>query len=287
MSVIRRPLTAAESPLVLHRKNLGRAYSVRVPPGQERGVRTRFEEKRGSAVAERRTKTASRSSDVKLSRDLIVTTALAQIDRSGAQGLSMRSLAQELGVEAMSLYYYVHGREDLLEGVVALLMGDLTASLDDELSEHWQGFLQTVAHEVRRIAIDHPMAFPLVATRHPAAPWLRPPLRSVDVVDTFLTTLLRHGFSDAQAVGAYRSFSSFLLGHLLLESAVRGAETGPVEEPLDEGNATIPEGDGRMALDQASEVRRLRPLLSEDRSDEEFEISLEDLLDRLNRELSQ
>jgi TetR/AcrR family tetracycline transcriptional repressor len=238
-------------------------------------------------VAQRGTKGASRSAAPRLSRELIVDTALAQIDRSGAQGLSMRSLAQELGVEAMSLYRYVHGREDLLEGVVAHLMGNLTSSLDDELSEHWQGFLQTVAHEVRRIAMDHPMAFPLVATRHPAAPWLRPPLRSVDVVNTFLSTLIGHGFSDAQAVGAYRSFSSFLLGHLLLESAVRGAETGPVEEPLDEGDAAIPEGDGRVELDDAPEVERLRPLLSEDRSEEEFEISLEILLDRLSRELSQ
>lgn len=223
----------------------------------------------------------------RLSRELIIDTALKQIDRSGAHGLSMRSLAQELGTEAMSLYRHVHGREDLLEGVVALLMGDLTSRLDEQLSEHWQGFLQTVAHQVRQIAVDHPKAFPLIATRHPAAPWLRPPLRSVEVVDTFLTTLIGHGFTDAQAVDAYRSFSSFLLGQLLLESAVRGAETSPVEEPLDEGGADIPEGDGHVALDAASEVRRLRALLSEDRSDEEFEVSLEVLLDRLDRELSQ
>jgi TetR/AcrR family tetracycline transcriptional repressor len=167
------------------------------------------------------------------------------------------------------------------------MSGGLTSRLDEQLSEHWQGFLQTVAHQVRQIAIDHPKAFPLIATRHPAAPWLRPPLRSVEVVDTFLTTLIGHGFTDAQAVGAYRSFSSFLLGQLLLESAVRGAETSPVEEPLDEGGADIPERDGHVALDGASEVRRLRALLSQDRADEEFEVSLEVLLDRLDRELSQ
>lgn len=223
----------------------------------------------------------------RLSRELIVTTALAQIDTIGPQGLSMRSLALELGVEAMSLYRYVHGREDLLEGVVALLMNGLTADLDEALAEHWQGFLQDVAHQVRQIAVDHPRAFPLVATRHPAAPWLRPPLRSVEVVNTFLHTLIGHGFSDAQAVNAYRTFSSFLLGQLLLESAVRGAETGPIDEPLDEGGAAIPEGDGQRGLDDAPEVRRLRVLLSEDRSDEEFEVSLEALLDRLNGELTQ
>jgi len=223
----------------------------------------------------------------RLSRELIVATALEQIDASGVPDLSMRSLALALDVEAMSLYHYVHGREDLLEGVSSLLMGGLTSRLDPGLAEHWQGFLQTTAHEVRRIAMDHPKAFPLVATRHPAAPWLRPPLRSIEVVDTFLSTLIGHGFSDEQAVNAYRSFTSFLLGQLLLESAVRGAETGPPEEPLDEGGASIPEHDGRVDLADAEQVVRLRPLLSQDRSDEEFEVSLEALLDRLSKELSQ
>lgn len=232
-------------------------------------------------------KKSNGSAPGRLSRELIIHTALAQIDRDGAQGLSMRSLGQELGVEAMALYRYVHGKEDLLEGVIALLMGDLTANLDEELTEHWQGFLQSVAHEVRSIAIEHPKAFPLIATRHPAAPWLRPPLRSVEVVNTFLSALIGHGFSDAQAVDAYRSFSSFLLGQLLLEAAVRGAETSPVEEPLDEGDADIPEQDGQVTLDGVPEVRRLRALLSEDRSDEEFEVSLEVLLDRLSRDLTQ
>jgi TetR/AcrR family tetracycline transcriptional repressor len=223
----------------------------------------------------------------RLSRELIVDTALAQIDRSGPQALSMRSLAQELGVEAMSLYRYVHGKEDLLEGVVASLMSDLTSHLQEAEGNHWQEFLQTVAHAVRKIATDHPRAFPLVATRHPAAPWLRPPLRSVEVVDTFLRSLTRNGFTDALAVDSYRAFSSFLLGQLLLQSVVRGAEAGPAEEALDEGGALVPEGDGSMSLDGATEVRRLRDLLSEDRSDEEFEISLEALLDRIARTVSQ
>ncbi|WP_435747208.1 TetR/AcrR family transcriptional regulator C-terminal domain-containing protein [Microbacterium sp. PMB16] len=223
----------------------------------------------------------------RLSRELIVTTALEQIDTIGAQSLSMRSLAQELGVEAMSLYRYVHGREDLLEGVTSVLMGDLTASFDEEITGHWQGFLQTVAHRVRQIAIDHPRAFPLVATRHPAAPWLRPPLRSVELVELFLDTLIGHGFSDRQAVDTYRSFSSFLLGQLLLESAVRGAEISPLEEPLDEGGADVPERDGETEVDSDAQIVRLRPLLSEDRSDEEFEASLESLLDRLSAELAQ
>jgi len=232
-------------------------------------------------------KTQTDSMAGSLSRELIVEAALAQIDAVGPQGLSMRSLGPELGVEPMSLYRYVNGKEDLLEGVVTLLMGNLASTIDDELAQHWQGFLQTLAHHIRRIAIDHPRAFPLVATRHPAAPWLRPPLRSVEVVEAFLSALIGFGFTDEQAVDVYRSFTSFLLGNLLLEAAVRGADTGPVSEPLDEGGADIPEHDGLMDLDDAPQVLRLRDLLSDDRSDDEFEASLESLLDRLGSTLSQ
>lgn len=230
---------------------------------------------------------AARSGGKGLTRELIVQTALGYIDRHGAQGLSMRVLAQELNVEAMSLYYYVNGREDLLEAVVAVLLQGLQDSMDDELGGSWQGYLQSLAHAVRSIAVDHSAAFPLVATRHPAAPWLRPPLRSLELVEDFLTTLSDHGFTDQQVVGTYRAFSSFLLGNLLLEAAVRGAETSPVEEPLDEGDAQLPNRDGQVDLSGSPTMARMRSLLSEDRSAEEFEVALETLLDRFETTLSQ
>lgn len=199
----------------------------------------------------------------------------------------MRGLGHELGVEAMALYRYVSGREDLLEAVVAVLLEGLHENLDPELMGSWQGYLQTFAHAVRRIAVEHSASFPLVATRHPATPWLRPPLRSVELVEHFLHTLSGHGFTDEQVVEVYRSFSSFLLGQLLLESAVRGADTSPVEEPLDEGDAQLPNQDGQVDLSDSPTVERMRPLLSDDRSKEEFELALETLLDRLEMALSQ
>ena len=58
-----------------------------------------------------------------LDREVIVRAALDSIDRKGSQGLTMRGLALDLGVEAMSLYRYVAGREDLLEAVVARAAG--------------------------------------------------------------------------------------------------------------------------------------------------------------------
>ncbi|MDU0326478.1 TetR/AcrR family transcriptional regulator C-terminal domain-containing protein [Microbacterium sp. KSW2-21] len=235
----------------------------------------------------RHTRDVTDSATPRLSREAIIACALERIDDDGLAGLSMRNLAKALDVEAMSLYRYVNGREDLLEGVVDVLMTGLTAALRDARGDSWQRFMQVTAHEVRRVAVEHPRAFPLIATRHPAAPWLRPPLRSVEVVEIFLASLIDFGFSDQQAVDAYRAFSSFLLGQLLLEAAVRGAETGPIEEPLDEGDADLPQGDGEREVDDLPQVMRLRPLLSEDRADEEFEVALESLLDRLDREMSQ
>ncbi len=222
-----------------------------------------------------------------LDRATIVYAALRFIDRDGARALTMRALGQELGVGAMALYRYVSGREDLLEAVVAALLDGVGREVDIELSQTWQGYLMSLAHAVRRIAIDHASAFPLVATRHPAAPWLRPPLRSLELVEDFLVTLGAHGLTDEQTVGAYRAFSSFLLGQLLLESATRGAQTSPIEEPFDEGDAQIPNQDGRAELDGCPTTARLQTMLSEDHSAEEFEISLEALLDRLEMNLSQ
>jgi AcrR family transcriptional regulator len=222
-----------------------------------------------------------------LSREVVVRAALAFLDEHGLQSLTMRALGQQLGVGAMALYRYVSGREDLLEAVVASLVEGLHTRLDPELTQTWQGYLQTLAHAVRKVAVEHPAAFPLVATRHPATPWLRPPLRSVELVEDFLSVLSEHGFTDAQVADAYRGFSSFLLGQLLLESAVRGATTAPIEVPFDEGGAQIPEQDGRVDLSRSPTTKRLRPLLSEDRSDEEFEVGLEMLLDRLELVLTQ
>ncbi len=223
----------------------------------------------------------------RLSRSVIVHAAIGYIDLHSAQRLTMRGLGQELGVEAMALYRHVTGREDLLEAVVAELLDGVTDGLDSQLTGSWQGYLQTLAHAVRRIALDHPSAFPLVATQHPAAPWLRPPLRSLKLVEDFLTALSSHGMADEQVVEVYRAFSSFLLGSLLLEAAQRGAETSPVEEPLDEGSAQVPNADAQLDLSRNPLITRFRPLLSEDHSAEEFEVGLETLLDRLERSLSQ
>jgi AcrR family transcriptional regulator len=211
-----------------------------------------------------------------LDRERIVGAAVKFIDEFGLPGLSMRRLGSLLGVEAMSLYRYVPGRESLLDAVVDTILADMEN--DDEIlaspQDGWQDFLIRLAHGVRRVALSHPKAFPLVASRPVEAPWLRPPLRSMSWVEAFLDGLIGEGFSDDAAAGAYRAFTSFLLGHLLLEVSALGADVGPLDV-VDDGE----ESNERTQV--FSTVERLRPALSEDHSAIEFEESLESLVNRI------
>ena len=215
-----------------------------------------------------------------LDRHRILLAAVEFIDEKGLRALTMRRLGDRLGVEAMSLYRYVPGKDNLLDGVVETVIDGLYGDPQVHMSaEHgWQDYLQRLAHGVRTIALDHPQVFPLIATRPPAAPWVRPPLRSLRWMENFLETLTACGFDDDAAVAAYRAFSSFLLGHLLLEVSAQGADIGPVEEK----DPSTPAG---ADLGSYPRLRALRSALSQDHSAEEFEQSLESLLDRLESTL--
>ena len=74
----------------------------------------------------------------------------------------MRRLGEYLGVEAMSLYRYVNGREDLLEGIVDRMVDDLHVDprRANSWRDGWQAYLQWLAHAVRRLARQHPQIFP-------------------------------------------------------------------------------------------------------------------------------
>ena len=209
-----------------------------------------------------------------LDRGLILDAAIRFIDEQGLPGLTMRRLGQALGVEAMALYRYVAGKEELLDGVVDRLVAGMRADGEvlDRPHDGWQDFVQRLAHGVRRVALTHPKVFPLVASRPPEAPWLRPPLRSLDWVEAFLAGLESEGFSDEAAVASYRAFTSFLLGHLLLEVSTHGADLGPLDV-LDE--------EPQPGLEDYPMVSRLRPQLAQDKAAVEFEEALEELLNRL------
>ena len=156
-----------------------------------------------------------------LSLDRIVTATLELVDERGIGAASMRAVSSRLGVRSMSLYRYVQDRDELFDAVVERIVNELADDPEVQLRpvNGWRPYLTGMAHGVRRYARAHPHAFPLVATRPPAAPWVNPPLRSLRWVEAMLSGLAAEGFTDEQVLFTYRTFNSFLLGSLLLETS--------------------------------------------------------------------
>ncbi|HSP60492.1 MAG TPA: TetR family transcriptional regulator [Ornithinimicrobium sp.] len=216
-----------------------------------------------------------------LDRDSITRAALEILDEGGLEALSMRTLGRHLGYEAMALYRHVEGREEVLEAVVDRLLSDLDLP---EPTGPWEDYLSAFARAVRTLSQRHPQAFPLVATNHPAAPWLCPPLRSLALVDRFFADLRELGWDRESSVEVYQAFASFLLGFLLLETARAGAGTAPPDVSLDEGGDGGPRGpDRELDVTAYPTLLDLRPLLESDRCEEEFRTGFDSLLERLRR----
>lgn len=162
----------------------------------------------------------------RLSQADILHAAIALVDTDGLSQLTMRRLGGALGVEAMALYRYFPSRRTLLDALVESVVSEVATDPATQLvaDDDWRDYLHRLAHGVRRMALTHPRVFPLVATHPTEAPWIRPPIRSVRWVDSFLQGLQDHHFPPPAAVTAYKGFSTFLLGHLLLEVCALGLE---------------------------------------------------------------
>jgi len=146
---------------------------------------------------------------------------LDYIDAYGLDQLTMRRLGKSLGVEGMSIYRYAAGREQLVEAVVAHVLREVYIEMTGRRWPTWQLYARHLAHAIRRIALEHPALFRYMASSQRPMGGLRPPLRDVDLVEDFLSTLQDDGLTDSEAVEVYRGLTGFLLGHLLLESAER------------------------------------------------------------------
>ena len=103
-----------------------------------------------------------------LTRDVILTTALAIVDTEGFPALSMRRLARELGVEAMSLYHHVRDKRALLGGVVELSLRT-QAPAPPKPGAAWQDVVTEAVMAFRRTLVAHPNVLPLMAAHPPSS----------------------------------------------------------------------------------------------------------------------
>ncbi|MFF5264388.1 TetR/AcrR family transcriptional regulator [Actinomadura viridis] len=111
---------------------------------------------------------------VPLSRRRVLRAAVGLADRDGLDSLTMRRLAQELGVEAMSLYHHVANKEAVLDGVVEVILGEIVAAVEEAEApspeEDWQGALRARILAAREVLLRHPWAPRVLETRTTGSP---------------------------------------------------------------------------------------------------------------------
>ena len=139
---------------------------------------------------------------------------LATADAEGLQAVTMRRLGAELGVEAMSLYHHVAGKEAVLDGLLERVLEEARV---EPPRPAWRDHLGAHADALRRAGHAHPRVMQLFATRVPKTPaW-------AGAVEDTLAVLLAAGFSPQEAVHAYRLHATFVTGYVIWELRQAGA----------------------------------------------------------------
>jgi AcrR family transcriptional regulator len=140
---------------------------------------------------------------VPLSRDRVLRAAITLADEGGIESLSMRKLGQALGVEAMSLYNHVANKDDLLDGIVDLVLSEfeLPSAGDD-----WEAAIRRCAVSAHDALVRHPWACNLIMSS------TRVHLARLRYMEALLQRLREAGFSAEATYHAYHTLDSHILG---------------------------------------------------------------------------
>ena len=212
----------------------------------------------------------------RLSRELVLAKALEVVDADGLDALTMRRLGQELGRDPMSLYRYAENRAALLDGVTELVLNELTFHPQDP---DWKAQLRQIAHDLRRLALQHPNVVPLLVTRPLSTPLGLRPLGTLRPLEQILSLLIGAGFSPADALHVYRAYYGFLYGHILNELQEF------VVDP-EENEALLRLGLHRLPAKEFPRLRALAPALAEYDGSAELDQGVTILLSGLEAQLS-
>jgi AcrR family transcriptional regulator len=141
-----------------------------------------------------------------LSRERILQVALRKADAEGIEALSMRKLAQELGVKAMSLYNHVANKDDMVDGMVDRVVGEIALP---SLEVDWKTAMRQRAISAHTVLLRHPWATLALMSRINVGPAM---LRYVDAT---LACLMEAGFSYPMADYAWNALDSHIYGFTL------------------------------------------------------------------------
>ncbi len=138
-----------------------------------------------------------------LSRDRVLRAAVELADSQGIEAVSMRKLGHELGVEAMSLYNHVASKDDLLNGMVEQVMGEIDLQ---PVGETWQAAMRNLILRARDAMLRHPWAPSVFETRTAIGP------AAMEYFNALLGIFRRGGFSYDLAHHAMHTLGSRALG---------------------------------------------------------------------------
>jgi TetR/AcrR family transcriptional regulator, tetracycline repressor protein len=193
----------------------------------------------------------------------IAEAALALVDADGVDGLSIRKLAQRIGLAPMSVYTYFPDREAVLEAATQLLLARIEVP-DEDLD--WRETIRRIMRSVRRIALEHPRAAPLIN---------RYPPRTIDAlafVEAGFRAFRRAGFDDRSTARCYRALAVYSMGSLDVELGDY-FDAHPAGRPAEDSLAA-------PTLDRhLPNIAAIGPQLADQDDEAEFEYGLDLLLD--------
>ena len=221
--------------------------------------------------------TASRTP---LSRQRVLQAAVALADAGGLGSLTMRKIAAELGVEAMSLYHHVKNKDDILDGIIDVVAAEIDISGEIDMSggrgdpeeRGWKSATRLRAVSAQKVLSRHPWAGMLWVSRLNLGP------ARMRYMDVALATFRNGGLSEDLTHHAYHVVENHVLGYTL-QLLSFGADMDDLAELGDQFLRELPEDD---YPDLALHVRQhlVEPLESEET---EFDFGLRLILDGIER----
>ena len=199
-----------------------------------------------------------------LTRERVVQAALKVMDEEGLEAVSMRRVAREVGVEAMSLYHHVEDKEDLLDGVCECVMAEFAFP---EPSDDWAENSRRGARAWRRLLRRHPNVMRLFAEK-------RGPIRSIESMrpmEYALRILRSSGLSDRDTAQAFHAFGGYIQGFVMMElGSIAGGSDAEHLKAHAELAATLP--------DEFPTLQMVGPFFAECDAEEQFEFGLDLLI---------
>jgi AcrR family transcriptional regulator len=205
-----------------------------------------------------------------LSRARVLRAAVDLGDRGGIDALSMRKLGQALGVDAMAIYRHVRSKDDLLDGVVEAIVGEIDQPL---VGEDWKASLRQQAMAARRVMLRHPWARQVLEERGTGGP------ATLARVEAALSALLDGGFSIEVAHHALHVLGSRIFGFNqdLFE------ESGDVDASPEAAAAMTRALAGYPRISELAQAASHEGVLGRCDDDVEFAFGLDLILDGLER----